>query len=821
MRAGEKEMWRAELPFTLCEALVSDDGVTVGYAYSHGLEGGTSKEGPGSLQVVIIDAAGAVRLQERLKRKHSGALHASPEPVAKGCIVHPRDDRFTLRVAADRGENWRVYRLSTGELVKRFELRATAVVAESARYVLGARAVEGRPLTLVQWWHSAGEKRGALFTLCDLDGRTVWSWELPDDYTVTDDEEAESRLWRRVRESGAILSSSVPGSFDVWSAAAGERIRFEILNDGAAPTGWAAREVAREKYAPPPEDQPRPVIEQRPLPHLGSFVLRDQPPPTPIRGIREFAFDGVGRLGFLRRDDLAGNAFVLLESSGRVLAEITLPATADANLHLAWIAEARWLVTVADDGIEAKARGWWLDVETRTQAEIAEFDCPAIESVAGTGDGGFVALATRRQRNSMSDHLIGFDSIGKRRWKRDAESSLEPAALFSPEAITVTTRNEIAVVDNIRDTVQLFTTEGAHLRTIDLKKAWQREPNYPSAITPDIDGGFIVYDFGANPPFVRMKPDGMTRGVLRPRHASGRAIDAHTGLCAAPDGSLWASDGHCFAQLNARGVATRIVGSPPDDSSLGEIAAIAGDQRGQLYAVEARTGAVHVFDSEGTKLRVCKPAKGDFAGNAGPVQVAAADDGAVVIDIADFGTPRYLRFAPDGKRLGIARFDVDAIKQEWHPQPGTTNLLVLGFRGAFLVDRAGKTLRKIDRRSDLGWLDLPSDATFASDGSFAILSSSSEHFGREQRINFFTRDAEAIGLFSLPGGFVQLRGFNGRHVTLSTAEDILIYARDGTALQRFPGPSPRGAWDHFLTHDGRELWVVEFATREIERYAMP
>ena len=826
MSAAGRKAWSAELPFTLCDAVVNDDGITAGYAYSHGLEGmgpGGDKDGPGSLHIVILDGTGAVRLNETVKRKESRMLHAVPEPVARGFVLHPRDDRFIVQIGSESGESWWVYRLSTGKAVKRFVLRSATAVAESARDVASVRAVAELPLTLLHWWRYDQDTRksGALFMLCDLDGNSVWSLELPGDYTIANDEEAESRLRGMVRESGAILRASEPGIFELWFAAAGERVRFEALRDPAAPKGWSVKELAREKYEPPAEVKPAPVVEKRALPHLGSFVLGDNPPQGPIRGIDEFAFDGSGRIGFLRRDERKGYAFVLLDQSGRVLAEVALPMTTDSETHIAWIADSRWIVTVSDIGIEGKARGWWLDADKQSLAEIAGFDCPSIESMAGTGDGGFVALATRRQQSTMTDHLIAFDASGKARWKHESESSLEASALFSPEDIAVTTRKEIAVVDNIRETVQLFDLGGVHLRTIGLKKAWKRKPNYPSAITPDADGGFIVYDFDGDPPFVRMRPDGRTRGVLRPRHADGRAIDAHTGLRAAPDGSLWTSDRHSFVRLRDDGVASRIVGTPPDEASLGQISAIAGDQRGQLYAVDDRTGAVHVFDSDGAKLRVCKPARNDFSGNVGSTHVAAADDGTVFLAMENYGAPRYLHFAPDGKRTGIERLKVDAITQEWYPQPGTANLLVLGYHAAFLVDRSGKIVRKIERRSDRGWLDRPKDAAFASDGSFAILAGSSERSGHEQTINFFTRDAEPVSMFPLPDGFAQLRGFNGTHVTLGTEEDILLYDRGGTAIQRFAGPNPRGQWDQFLTRDGRELWVVEFATRKVDRYAMP
>ena len=208
-----QESWSGKLPFTLCDAAVNDDGIAVGYAYSHAIEGigpGGYKDGPGNLHVVIMDATGRVRLNEVVKREHSRALHGRPEPVARGIVLHHRDDRFVMRMGSESGENWWVYRPSTGETVKRFALRSAAGVVEHARFALTAKAVQGVPLTLIHWWRYDQDTRkcGALFMLCDLEGSPVWKLELPADYSIPDNGEAESRLHHVVRNSGAILRVS-------------------------------------------------------------------------------------------------------------------------------------------------------------------------------------------------------------------------------------------------------------------------------------------------------------------------------------------------------------------------------------------------------------------------------------------------------------------------------------------------------------------------------------------------------------------------------------------------------------------------------------
>src|SRR5262249_18502091 len=164
--------------------------------------------------------------------------------------------------------------------------------------------------------------------------------------------------------------------------------------------------------------------------------------------------------------------------------------------------------------------------------------------------------------------------------------------LLSPDDVTVTTAGEVLVVDVIRRKVVVFDANGSLRRKIDLEKAWGREPNYPSGIARDADGGFIVEDFGAAVPFVRMRPDGTVRGEIQPRYDDGRFTGRLFRVQAGPDGTLWGSDGEALLRLREDGVVEGAAGSPATADDLGEIAALALDSGDQIYAADRRTGAV-------------------------------------------------------------------------------------------------------------------------------------------------------------------------------------------------------------------------------------
>jgi hypothetical protein len=814
------EVWHGDLPFTLRDAAVTDEGLTAGYAFSHG-PSGFGKGGPGSLNMVIVDAGGKVRLNEVIKRKETMVLHGLPEPGAAGFIVHATEDRFIMRLRSDDQESWNLYQLSTGKKLRTIDPHSASKAGDAERYIIDAEPVTGLPFVLVHWWRYDSNKVGAMFSLLDLEGRGIWSLALPEDYTIAGDEAAEDRLRDEIRAEGAILENKEPGVFEIRFAAAADRVRFKVDRDPEVESGWRVREISRAKYQPPPAAEVKALDPPSALRLIESFVFSDAPPQgVVIRDIHEFDFDGDGHFGFLRLNRPEGeSSFVLVDQEGRMIADALLPGTAKTETHCAWLAGSRWIITSSAFGTNGETRAWWFDADKRALTGIDGFECPSVGAVRGTGDGGFVALATQRQKYSSTDFLIRYDSLGKVVWKK-RESDEGPSSMFSPEDVTVTSLREIAVLDVIRHTVQIFNLNGGYLRSIDLKKAWKRKPNYPSAITPDIDGGFIVHDFHGNPPYVRMKPDGSVRGQFLPKHQDGRVIDARQGVRAAPDGSLWASDGESFVKLSDQGVASRVVGPAPDNDKLGEIAAVAVDSKGNTFAVDRRTGAVHVFGPDGGKLHVCKPATDDFKEDLIDPHLVVGEDGGVMLEMAEEnrGRAQYLCFGPDGKRQGVKSFGLDSVAEKWYLQPDTSNVLVLGYQAAFLVDPHGKLKVKIDRQADRRWFGHLRGAAFADDGSFVIQSVSKAP--EENTITFFTPEGVAISTCTLETAvFATLGGYSGRLVAMTENGEGRLYDRKGKAVGKTSKSGENS--DHFITRGGSEVWAVDRSTRKVERYESP
>ena len=822
-----REVWSGQRPFTLWEAVVTDDGVVGGYSYSLGWSGyaeGRSKAGHGDFHVILIDAEGHLRLDQVTKREGGrGIPNAPPNPLASGLVVDADNDRLLVRIQdADYDRNaeaWWVFRISTGKSLGVCRPKELMPDAELARSLCEVRPVAGTPLMLVRWSRSEEDQEvgdGARFTLVTPAGETVWSIDWPGDYHIPNDEAAEDRLWSELHKHGAILRCDQPGRFELWRARDAQRVGFSVGRGAAG--RWLVTEGDRRPYVAPPKVEPPPAAIPDWRPHVsGRITLRvpGRRPAPPIRDLSDFVFDGRGRIAFIRREADQSHTFILVDQAGKVLRSLPLPMSRDRSdpTTLAWIADDRFLVVQGSPNDRATTVAEWIDAATGRLTPDDVFHGPIPPKIVGFPDGGFASLAW------MGEEVAAFDARGARRWSLRADLSANaPATLYMPTDIAVTTESKIAVLDVYRSTVQLFDRDGKHERTIELGRAWKSQPNYPSEIAADRDGGFVVHDRHGSPRLFRMGADGTVRARVNPRYADGRRFRLDPGARVAPDGRLWTSDGHALLRLDGDGTVNRVLGEPPNIDRLDRAVAVALDASGRIYAVAGRTGTVHVFDPDGRWLRACEPDPGDVPEELYGPDLAVSDSGEVFLSVIGSDDRRHLHFSPEGKRLGFVAPPRDTFPQRWHVQPRTARRWVVCLEEILLVDRSGRVIRTIARRPDRNWLEWAGPASVAPDGSIAVVDAAS--------VNLYTAQGDPVRTMHLPRSFKWSHpeiAYDGRHLVVAEEGLIVAFSVKGDVVGRLvplPPGEHDGAWTPFLTRGGSELLLFN-GRNTIYRFAMP
>ena len=821
LKKNGRQEWKQDFPFTLIRVHLTDEGESIGYGYSAGIEGMGHGEGVGDFRIVIVDASGRLRLDSSTEREESRFFHGHPTPLGHGLVVDEKGDRVVVRVDDPKldedTESWWVYRLSSGQLVQKTIPRNRIKERQSLTFMIDAEHVRGTNLILQHWNCATRSTHGARFVLVDEDADPVWTLNVPRDDEVPKDEEYETRLSWFVRHSGETIRSQRDSEFEILLAASEQRVKHSVTG---SPGAWVVDEVSRTPFRLEAYQSQRSDTLDKPpseLESLGKINLRKNHKRSPV-SLMEFTIDSRNRIAFIRGNRESADApdtFVLLDSGGEVIQETPLNVSADRNADwtsCTWIDGDRFLITRSERGPGGRSSAWWIDAGNGTLTRVTQFDAPSIDRLHRFSDGGFVALATNRFRFTSTQELRAYDPKGSLLWVVQSGDHTRTDELFSPQDLCVTPRDEIAVVDNIKNTIQLFDRQGDFLRYIELERTWGREPNYLSSLR-STSNGFVVYDFEGSPPYVRTDSNGMATGGFEPRFADGRLVDEHY-FSVAPDGRIWVTDGDAICRLDAEGNVDRVVGEPPEPNSLSRIAASTIDGRGNIYAVDERTNAIHVFDSRGRSTHVCVMDPSEFRRAQYSPWLSVDDDGIVILSIDDL-TPngRFARFDASGRTLPPLKFDRSVDKVGF--QPGTDLVVALNSRGAMLLDPRGDVLRNIQRRPDGNWLIYPDGLCFSAEGTFAVVD--------DGAVGIYSETGEPQNTISLPSkvGLAPRIAFDGNHLIVSGGGWMHCYAADGqlTSTSQLD-LKDKYAQPHIMPHV-RELVFVTRDDAMLHRFAMP
>jgi hypothetical protein len=821
--------WSREKPFTLFDARVSDDGLIAGYAYTKGLY--TAFDEAGELRVIVIEPSGRVRFDHSLPRQPSRILHEDRgEPYVLGLISDPLTNRLVVRTSEPETDDevWRPYRLSTGEALPPLQPESLMPPSKSQLRLMDARSIPGTLLTLVAWQSTDWERNrhGVRFTLVDTAARPVWSLELPDDWPFQEKEKL--RTVEFVREKSPVLETG-PRTFTVVFARAGQAVRFSI--ESVAKAKWRVTEADRGPFEPPDTKHWLADLQERTSTHLGTVVLHHRNSESPLRDVRDFEVDDQGRFGFLRRDSDA-TRFVLLDEEGVLVREVALdPGNlgTDAQAKLAWCGESRWVV-VWSRHRPPETTAAWLDAETGAITRVEGFSAQVVQALAGRRDGGFVILERTESSNEtggvvfLGTSLVAFDSTGKQRWRVSE-------ALQVNDDVAVTPSGRIGVIGPVQDLVQVFAPDGSSEATFDLEKSLGRKPNYPSGISADADGGFLCDDFGSATPLVRLSADGRLKTAQAPHYPGGRSTGRLFRVRTDRHGRLWGTDGEALLRLDEAGAVDRVVGPAPSTRELGQIASIAIDAADRIYAVDERTGSIHLFAPNGQPERVLAVEPGEVGDQLGLPDVTIASDGRVCLDVGQVGEPRHLCFGDGGRRIPSIEWPAVTSRRDrserrpWWFQAGTGGFWVQDWTDFSLLDSEGRLLRRVEKRASGGWLRQHVKLTPGPDGGVVAVHGGGALSTAGWSLDVYDNDGSPRAGFDMPadalGYYV---AYDGRRLALWHESAVAVFDVDGRRLGRLRlAVDGRVLKDLPLAFaaDGQELWVFEQEGAAVHRFSLP
>ncbi len=815
-------VWSGEKPFTFHAAEVADDGLVAGYAYSFGVAGfaptGGYKAGCGELRVALIATNGEIRVEHTYPRE-CRIPDSPPHPLAAGLLLDPTHDRLILRTreiaACGTPEVWRMFRLTTGAELDPFDPRTFVSNHPAARFIIAARPIPGTPLLILHWWRWERDSGvGALFMLVASNNTPVWSLELPRDYTIPGDEKAEDQLRRRVQDRGAILAADRPGEFELYFAAATQRVAFTVAPDGHG--GWNVAEKARAPFTAPAAAPVFQSLEKTTtnFPIIGKIALpTDRPATSPIRNVCDFDFDAGGRIVFIRAGCGDQPALVRVDAeSGAVLNEIELAFLGTNRSHLSLAPSGDTILLAASDNHSGGC--WRIDFAATSAAPLA-VSCPVIKQIAAGDDGAFAVLASDYRRYTIVQGVYAFDATGGCRW-RVVENGYrrQPEELLSPKDLALDAAGNVAVLDNIRRALQFFGPTGDFQRIVALEQTWGRTPNYPTDIAPDADNGYIIHDFNTSPCIVRIDSNGLIRSQFDLVYPDGRRFNSSEGVRRAPDGALWASDRDNLLRVSASGIVERALGRPLTAPGLEKPVAAAIGPGNRIYLVADRTYQVSVFDSNGLPVATCVPDPTDYPRLRNTPKLTVSGDGGVWLALnMDNDQPGYIHFAPDGTRLGRAPPRHARFFETWSWVLTADRRWITRAHDVALADAGNAILATVARRPDRTWLNNIAAIAVAPGGGLAVLARD------PTAICLYDAKGQPLGQISLPESFAWRSqfAFNGQDLFLADGDTLLVYDRTGAPVGRI---RPGVPFDRLLlSADGRELWLFDSESLTITRLA--
>ena len=560
MIRGGEELYMLHADHALEDAAVSDDGIVIGYGYIGG--GGSVRP---EFRVSILSENGELLSRDSCPRTPGHGL----KPEGVDVFVHDDSGRGVVRMALEdvfnEGEVWWTYELATGEVLDRSRIKDGLPNAKRLRFLDQALPVPETPLTLLAWSTSSpspetnGVAWGTAFILLDAKRRPVWSLERPRDHEVDEDQLVSVHFSERMRREGSVRSTGPGARFQLAFVADSALATFEVTSDEEAPSGWSVVEVDREPHVFLTAEESCAKVERTP-------AVEGETDAPWIRDVLAFEPHD-GGLRFVRREGQRDRrTLVRVDLAGALIDEVPIRLPVSDALD-DWVpTETRdWLWFAWPVGPSGCSAVWRLNGETGVFSRIEEYCGGPINAAVATQDDGF-AVAWNDTEDSGGIAVSAFDSNGRRVGGSSPPSggtdgsSLDTVAPYCNDLVRM---RDGRLVGNGFDELYVFEPPDQLARVLPHSEFCEEELSVLLCALPD--GRVLAESYGS---LFFIPLDGgpaATYWFTDPLSLASGSWD--WGLRAAPDGTLWSTNGRCFLRIDSTARVVERVGGPRSPSS--------------------------------------------------------------------------------------------------------------------------------------------------------------------------------------------------------------------------------------------------------------
>jgi len=831
-RSGELA-WQADLPFTLIESVLTDNGELAGAGYSEGFPSGFAG---GDLVVAILAPDGSVRLEDRARIRGSVGPHGPSSPLLRSVFLDRAANLFVVRtIEFDPGvspaEPWARYSILDGARAAGADPRSKAerrhdrgpieavLQPLDTSLLLVERAPE-RPDTSLYW----------RFELLDPHGAVAWGLQAPREPSQYWPAEALMTECEYPRVS-SLLATPGPRRFELGIAWENARVTFEV-SAKKQNSKWSVVEVARAPWKPATEAAPSTVPPASPiaLKQLPTVEFDDWAAfPNERDAVLAFEPSASGALRLVRRSARREYEQLELDASGATTrtAKVTGLSTQRFVPHWTALSNGRWLAIQPGDGAE-RSRAWIVDGDTATARDLPEFPDWKCVAAARTST-GFVVL--KRDLDDAADPaLASFDAAGSLTWRIEHERREPPIA---PDAesrerpkldgawhVAVGPDDSIYSLGYVDAPIQILDSHGWLRSRIELPTEL-KSPTTILDLHVEASGALLVCaGTWLREHWRRIELDGRS-AALSPLRRDGNETSLGRSVRTTVDttGRMWASIGAGIVRVDEHRRVTNHFGTPsPPTRAFPFGRQLTTDEQVNFIVADHDQRSIHVFQRDGdgaTTLQI-------------PPEAKLLRDGLQVLS-GPHGRRRVLTGMTSGEWL-----DYDANEELVEKCPRDGNLarwlpngeLWVASKYTWInirrVSEHGSERARIERLPNRRFFDSIHAIALGPANGVAVLTGD----GAKCTVELYDVDGKHLRSIATPmenSGWYDHLYWRENWVLVAPSSEppTLVSLRSGARhqLPELPGVPGFRLWA--LSPDGREVWCARTEPLSVLRFALP